>query len=293
MTAHTAPVEPALTSSGIRALAGLLAVVTLTLLVSELTDEKRRLLERAPPSDLASRAEATTTPASPVRVVVQSGPAQHTVERSTTTSSQAAPTVDSTDDARPPPVVPARAGTYSYAYTIDGGPTQSAALSVRRLDGAGHTRTELTWATADDASSEELVWNRGSVTTVRSGHCVWSPADTTLVLPLRTRSTWTSTTSCHNDDGSTTTVRTVSTVRGWTRVGVGGTRVATWVVTRKVDTTVTSGRATAYSQSAVTDFFAPALGLIVVESVRADVPDPGGRSHTVDAVRRLLDIHAT
>jgi hypothetical protein len=284
----TARPEPA---SGIRLLACLLSLTVLVLLVRELDQEKEQLLRPTTASAVspprAAEAARPTVPRPPTMAMAMPRvTAQPTA--SPAAPSSASGLVTAVD--QPPDTTPAQPGRYQFAYSVDGQPAQAAMLQVRRLPADGVVRDEQTWFSQSGESVQDHDWTSDQLLTTSSGPCRWSPADTTLVLPLRRGASWTSRSRCHDDDGSTTTSTTSSTVKGWTKVTIGGRRVATWVVERSVATVVTSKHATARSWSAVSDFFAPGLGLTVVESMRAHYPNADGSEQTLDAVRRLLSV---
>lgn len=293
------PPQRALAEGGVRLLAGLAAVTVLSLLVGELSHEKQQLL--AP--QVLSRPPAATGPARQLPAPVASPPAQAGLQPSAPAPMRppAAAPARAGSPARsfavaaaeqPPATVPARAGTWAYAFSVNGS-TQQATLQVRRYDTASLAHDEQTWTSGGDVRTEGHDWTAHRMTTTTSNSCRWSPADTSLVLPLRKGATWSSRTSCRNSDGSTTSASTTSTVKGWTKVTIGGQQVATWVIDRTVRTVVSSAKVTASGSSAVTDFFAPAYGLTVVESVRTSYPGPDGAPQVVDAVRRLQSTRPT
>jgi hypothetical protein len=287
----TAPPEQA---SGFRLLAALLSLAVLALLVSELDQEKRQLLA---PTTVAAGAPLATeaphvTPSSPRARVVERAPVAPLVASSHAASVTASPEAVAVME-QPPSTTPVRPGHYQFAYSVDGQPSQAASLDVRRLPARSGIHDEQTWSTSDDYAVQDHDWAPNQMRTTSSGPCRWRPADITLVLPLRKGAQWTSRTSCRNEDGSDTSTTTSSTVKGWTKVTIGTQRVPTWVIERSIATVVSSPRATARSWSAVTDFFAPGLGLTVVESMQSHYPAPDGGDRTIDAVRRLLSVVAS
>lgn len=245
----------------------------LSLLVIELRQEKAALT-----------ATPTTVVAPPAAVVpARTSPAPRATQRpAAPRSAEASPASSPSAPAQeePPAVRPPRPGRWDYTWSSGSTEEHAGVLEVTR---AGTTDRQ-TWNAAGGSSAQEHIWYATAVRTTSSGACQFSPAETTLVLPLRKGAHWTSTTRCRTDDGSVTTTTTRSVVKGWTKVRIGDAKVAVWLIDRTVDSVVQDSRSRATASGRLVDLFSPALGLTVAQTVRMSYPD--GR--TVNATRRML-----
>ena len=257
-----------------------LAVAVLGLLVTELRQEEAALTATpltiiTPPAARTAAGSAMPSRSAAPRPAALPTPS---AEVPAATSSASAPTPPAPEG--PPAVRPPRPGRWDYTWSSGSNEQHAGALTVSR---AGKTDRQ-TWNAAGDSSSQEHIWSATALRTTSSGACQFSPAETTLVLPLRPGAHWTSTTRCRSDDGSVTTTTTRSVVKGWTKVHLDDAKVAVWVIDRTVDTVVHDSRSHATASGHLVDLFSPALGLTVVQTVRMSYPD----GQTVDAARRML-----
>ena len=171
----------------------------------------------------------------------------------------------------PPAVHAPAAGHYVYDARVDGA-TSTGTLDIRSISGG---RTIEIQTVGETTRRRVLRWSASSVAVVSSGACTYATPPPELVLPLAKDASWRSRGTCKTGSGTLAFDERVRVSRA-ARVPVGGKPVDVWVIQRRSTVTASNSTARIVRQTARTDLFAPALGLVVYESGQSAAPDASG-----------------
>lgn len=174
------------------------------------------------------------------------------------------------------------------------GHTGNATITVTMAStGAGSVGRSVQTSQGSGSETETEAWTARSVTittsTLSGLQCQWSPAVLYLVLPLGVGAHWSSVSHCVvNYQGSNFDVQRSmqASVVGTARYTVGGVSTPVWIIDRTDDLNGQGqgqlGSTSLASQSATTEWFAPAVGLVVQStgSYKATTTYAGSTSHT-------------
>ena len=186
------------------------------------------------------------------------------------------------------PLRPPSPGTYSYRYNVDNR-TVNDSLVVSPADGGQQVLTD----SLDGHTERQIVdWSASGRTVVESDGsdddgCRWTPGFLTMPWPLTVGQTWHVESSCQTGHGGVEQEQDAK-VTGRARWRLDdGTEVQTWVISRQTRVTQHFGSTTATSFARSSELFAPALGLVVSYTSRAETPSGNGSSVT-DVIATLV-----
>jgi hypothetical protein len=168
-------------------------------------------------------------------------------------------------------VHPPAAGHYVYDARFDGQPS-TATLDIRSISGGRTIEAE----TSNGSTRRRVLrWTSTAVSIVSSGSCTYASPPPELTLPLAKDAAWQARGTCRTGSGSLVFDERSRVVRA-ARVLVGGKPVDVWVIARRSTMTASGAGTKVVRQTARTDLFAPALGLVVYESGHSASPDESG-----------------
>lgn len=186
---------------------------------------------------------------------------------------------------------PPHFGTYPI-HVVTNGQSADGTLYVGRdgtqrvVVGQAKRATKLRWS----ATEGDLV-RTGEAS--GDGSCSWNPAAVLIAPNLTEGRSWSSDVTCVTSAGpDTLTIRRQETAKVSRRVRtqVSGQPLDAWLIERHIVTTSRSPGVIAVTEEAVSELFAPQIGLSVYSLSRTDVPRADGG---VDSVVESIELDAT
>jgi hypothetical protein len=157
---------------------------------------------------------------------------------------------------------PPSPGTYRYRAETDGTPRTERITYVVLSRGGSETRLRES-SDGPAPVANELSWRADGVLVVNPESCDEEGAKVRYVFPMSVGRTWSSDTTCSNEDMGEVRTRATMRILDHTEIGIAGQTVQAWVISVTGKTEVTLRGVTQTHHTDGTEWFSSARGLIV------------------------------